>query len=244
MCCGAENKSPLPSSILKPLPLLTGKYPQLAAAESNQPFMDMTHTESQRMISMKKAMLLSILLPGAGEYYAGGKFKGQVFMGVEAAIWSAFAGFRIYGGWKKDDYRSFAAAHAGVDNDGKSDEFYDWVGFYDSRDEFNEIGRLYYPERDYIIDTPAYYWQWDSETNQSRFKDIKDDSKTAFRNSTFMLGLALLNRVISGIDTYRTVKAAGQKVNSMSQFGEYKLKISPRLSGDNPGIKLALSRKF
>jgi hypothetical protein len=65
----------------------------------------------------------------------------------------------VYGDWKRDDYKAYAAAHAGVDNGGKDEEFYDWIGFYSNRDEFNQLGRLYYPERPFIPDDPAHFWQ-------------------------------------------------------------------------------------
>lgn len=215
-----------------------------APGDDGRPYLDMSQTGSGKKISMKKAMVLSMLFPGAGQYYADSKFKGQVFMGVETAIWAGFIAYRVYGGWKKDDYKDLAAAHAGVDNSGKDTEFYDWVGFYDSREEFNQYGRLYYPDRAYLPDNSSYYWQWDSEANRVTFKEIKDASKTALRNSTFMIGLAIANRIVAGIDTYRTVRAAQAKIKSLTQLGEYHFALSPKLFGDNPRVKFTVSRKF
>lgn len=231
------------SSVVKPLPPVS-KDLTVVPEDTSRVFLDMSKPATGKHVSTKKAMLLSALLPGAGQYYAGSTFRGQVFMGIEAAIWSGFITWRVYGDWKRDDYKSYAATHAGVDNAGKDNEFYDWIGFYDSRDEFNQLGRLYSPERPFLPDDQANFWQWDSEASRMVFKDIKDASKKSFRNASFMLGLALFNRVIAGIDTYRTVKAAGRKVDSMTQFGEYKLHVSPRLTGSNQGLSVALTRKF
>lgn len=242
---GLAQEIDLPySSLLKPEP------PILASAsagegDGQQSFLDMSQgMESGRKISMAKAMLLSFVFPGAGQYYADAKFKGQVFMGMEASIWAGFIAYRVYGGWKEDDYKDYAAAHAGVDNTGKDDEFYDWLGFYDNRNEFNQLGRLYYPERAYLPDNESYYWQWDSEASRLTYKDIKDDSKRAFRNSTFLLGLAVANRIIASIDTYRTVKRAQARIRSLTQVGEYHFTVSPKLLGDNPQVKLSVTRKF
>jgi len=239
--CG--DLSPARSAVVAPLPPVSKNLTMLAA-DSGRVTLDMSEPSAGKRISTKKAMLLSVLLPGAGQYYAGSTFKGQVFMGIEAAIWSGFIAYRVYGDWKRDDYKSYAATHAGVDNDGKDEQFYDWVGFYENREEFNQLGRLYYPERPFLPDDAAHEWQWDSESSRAVFKNIKDASKKSFRNASFMLGLALFNRVIAGIDTYRTVKAAGKKVEAMTQFGEYKMHISPRLFGHNQGLSIALSRKF
>ncbi len=215
-----------------------------AQGDDDRAYLDMSQKGSEKQISMKKAMVLSMLFPGAGQYYADSKFKGQVFMGVEASIWAGFISYQVYGGWKKDDYKDFAAAHAGVDNSDKDEEFYDWVGFYENREEFNQFGRLYYPDRAYLPDNGSYDWQWDSESNRATFKEIKDQSKTALRNSTFMIGLAIANRIIAGIDTYRTVKAAKAKIKSLTQLGEYHFALSPKLFGDNPRMNLTVSRKF
>lgn len=231
------------SRLLPPSPTVSATA--LAAQDIRKPFLDMSQkTDAGEKISMKKAMILSFLFPGAGQYYADSKFKGQVFMGAEVSIWAGFIAYRVYGGWKKDDYKDFAAAHAGVDNSGKNEEFYDWLGFYDNREEFNQFGRLYYPDRAYLPDNSSYYWQWDSKESRIAFKDMKDDSKRAFRNSTFMIGLAIANRVISGIDTYRTVKAAQARLRTLTQVGEYHFALSPRLLGDNPQVRLTVTRKF
>jgi hypothetical protein len=243
---GASSEKPMPNQstlLMPPRPVVSSIY--AGVDKPQQAVFDPTNRRPARKgPSLKKAMMLSMLFPGAGEYYAGSKFKGQVFMGIEAALWAGFIGYRVYGGWKKEDFKSYAAAHAGVDNNGKSDEFYDWIGFYDNRDEFNQFGRLFFPDREYLSDSPANDWQWHSESDRERYKNIKDASKIAFRNSSFLLGMAIVNRVISGIDTYRTVKAARKKVSSISQVGEYRIKIKPKPFGRNPSIQLTVSRKF
>lgn len=233
------------SGLLMPPPPVSGTL-MADAGQTKPTLLDLSKTgSSARRISMRKALLLSALLPGAGQYYADAKFKGQVFMGVEATIWSVFIAYRVYGGWKKDDYRDFAAAHAGVDNNGKDNAFYDWIGFYNNREDFNQYGRLYYPERDYLPDNPSYDWQWDSEANRTEYREIKNASETAFRNSTFLIGLAIVNRVIAGIDTYRTVRAAqARMMRSFSQIGPYKITVKPKLTGTNAGLSLKVSRKF
>jgi hypothetical protein len=240
----ADNVT-LPQTTQLLLPPVSGSI--MAVSQNKPATIDMSRKTGKQVkgdISLKKAMLLSILLPGAGEYYSGAKVRGQIFMGIEAAVWLGFAAYRVYGGWKKDDYQAYAAAHAGVDNSGKNADFYDWIGFYDNRNEFNQLGRLYYPERSYMPDTRAYSWQWDSPANRLQYKNIKDMSKAAFRNSTFMIGLAIANRVISSIDTYRTVKAAQNRLASLSNIEGYHVSLSPRPFGANPGFSVAVSRKF
>ncbi len=235
-------------SIVAPLPPVTSNLQFTLQSDDKPGFIDMSGAANPggnaNKLSLKKGLLLSILVPGTGEYYAGARTKGQVFMGVEAAIWGGFIAYRVWGGWKTDDYKRIASAHASVDNNGKDDTFYDMVGFYENRDEYNQIGRLFYPDRPYYPDNDSYYWQWDSESQRTQYKQIKEDAKTAFRNSTFMLGLALANRVVSAIDTYRTIKSANRKLNSISQLGAYHFKVSPKPFDANPSVTLTVSRKF
>ncbi len=195
-------------------------------------------------VSMQKAMLLSILFPGAGQYYAGAKFRGQVFMGAELGIWAGFIAYRVYGDWKEDDFQAFATARAGLPPGDRSNEFYDWVGFYESRDEFNQLGLLFFPERSGLSDTPENYWQWESDTDRLHYKELVEDSKRAERNSNFLLALAFVNRVIAGIDTYRTVKAVNRQARSITEFGDYKLNIDSDVFSENPRVGISIARRF
>jgi hypothetical protein len=220
------------------------EFVQVRNSQQDRAFIDVSEGEQTGGPSTTKAMLLTFLLPGAGQYYAGATTRGQVFMGVEAAIWAGFAAYRIYGGWKEDDYKAYAATYAGVDNSGKSDNFYDYVGFYNSREEYNQFSRLYTPSNPYYPDTPTYDWNWQSDVQREEFRDIRNSSKTAFRNSTFMIGLAIANRVVAGIDTYRIVKKAKSKTRLASQFGAYKIKFKPRPFSADPSVTISISRKF
>ena len=62
-----------------------------------------------------KALGLSIVLPGAGQYYTESRGKMIFFGGAETLIWSNFVGFRLYGKWKKEDYIGWAATHEFLD---------------------------------------------------------------------------------------------------------------------------------
>ena len=67
--------------------------------------------------STKRAFFYSLLLPGAGEYYAGSRIKPFVFLGVEALWWTGYFTYHSKGNSKKNEYRNFA------------DEHYNWQDF-------------------------------------------------------------------------------------------------------------------
>jgi hypothetical protein len=58
-----------------------------------------------------KALLLSAILPGAGEYYAGQKTKAAIFFAVEVAAWTGVVLFYNQGMDKDDEFRKFADIH-------------------------------------------------------------------------------------------------------------------------------------
>jgi len=74
------------------------------------------------------SILLSALLPGAGHFYAGRMDVGAYFLGAEAAMWLGLFGVNYYGGVLRDDSRSFASVHAGLNKDGKDDDYFANVG--------------------------------------------------------------------------------------------------------------------
>ena len=152
-----------------------------------------------------KALGLSVILPGAGQYYTESRGKMIFFGGAEALIWSNFIGFRLYGNWKKEDYRGWAAIHAGVDVNNKPDSYFEALTYYDNIDIYNQLELLYErSEAELYPDTPEFYWNWDSDESRIHFRKLRNDSKTAYRRSLLFLGAALVNRVLSGIDAFRS----------------------------------------
>ncbi|UCD95436.1 MAG: hypothetical protein JSU69_05135 [Candidatus Zixiibacteriota bacterium] len=194
--------------------------------------------------SMTKAILLSFLLPGAGHFYLGEKGRGEVFAGGEVVSWAGFIGFRMYGDWKEDDYIKYAVEHADIDPSGKDEEFYKNLTFYDSRDEYNEAGRLY----DYGPFYPAdrsHYWQWDGDDSRDQYRDIRNASKSAYRKATFMIGVAVVNRIIAGIDSFRLAKRLADRARSGYGAADgTKVKFSVNPFSRDPGFKVTISHRF
>lgn len=58
-----------------------------------------------------KALLLSAILPGAGELYAGNRLKAAIFFGIEVAAWTGVIYFYGQGKDKEDEFMDFADDH-------------------------------------------------------------------------------------------------------------------------------------
>jgi hypothetical protein len=58
-----------------------------------------------------KALLLSAIIPGAGEYYAGQKLKAAIFFGVEVLAWTGVIYYYNKGQAKDREFRNYADTH-------------------------------------------------------------------------------------------------------------------------------------
>ncbi len=190
-----------------------------------------------------KALGFSLLLPGAGQYYTRNDKKALFFGGAEVLVWSGFFGLRTYGRWKKEDYKAWAAFHAGADINGKSESYFEKLTYYDNLDEYNQLELVYEGSRAEIFpSTPGYYWNWDSDQSRGHYRDLRNISKNAFRRSLLVAGAAVINRLLSGIDAYRSAGA----FNRGLEFSDTGWKIyysDPGFTGDGE-VEIGLSLNF
>ena len=199
-----------------------------------------------KKISKTRAVVYSVLLPGAGHLYLNETGRGEVFLGAEVVSWAGFFVFRTLGSWKEDDYIRYATEHAGIDPEGKDDDFYKNLTFYDSRDDYNTAGRIINPGASPYPNTRSYYWQWDSENSQNYYRDLRNSSENSFRNATFMIVGAIINRVLAGIDSFRLAsRLAGRGAPQIgSTDGGTSFKFSAKPFSSNPRISVSVTRRF
>ncbi len=195
--------------------------------------------EAKGYKSSNLGFFLSFLLPGSGQAYAQSKGRSAIFLGVETAVWAGFFGLRGYGRWLREDYKLYAAAHAGVNLKGKDDEFFRSLAFYESREEYNRY-QLWGDREKAELYGEGYYWEWESPEARKKFKSIRDRSKTAYQRAIYMLGLALLNRVASSIDAVRQVR----NYNKGKRFGFSKVEMEIHPSLGRKDIGLAVKVRF
>jgi hypothetical protein len=197
-------------------------------------------------VSKTKAVLLSILVPGAGHYYLDHKGRGQLFIGAEVAAWFGFFAFRTYGSWKEDDYKKYAIQYAGITGSGHDETFYRNMLFYDSREEYNSSGRVINPGAQYYPNEPQYDWFWESSARRQQYRTIRNDSEVAYRKATFMLGLALLNRIVAGIDAYRLAQKESNRIKDDDFLSRHNIDIDFKADpfGSNPDIGITITHRF
>lgn len=209
-------------------------------------FNKLEQTSSSREKKVWKAALYSALVPGLGEYYSGRKTKAKYFFAAEALSWIGYISFRTYGNWKKDDMVKFAADNAEASLEDTDDWFEDMVGFYDNTEEYNMRGRVDDPERPYFPDDGATHWSWDNDHDQETYRLMKNSYRDSYRRSDFMIGLMVVNRIVSIIDAVCDVRRLQRKVSegvlSRSKNIDYRFDINP--FNNDKLVKFTVIKRF
>ncbi len=191
--------------------------------------------------SVTIAVVLSLIVPGMGEWYAGNFGTGKYFLIADGTFWLAYAGFEYRGDWLREDARSFGATHAGANFGNKDDQYSVNVGSYASRDDYNQA-RLRDRRYDQLYTLQAYDWQWDSDVNRLRFRDLRVQSDQMYENAKFAVGALVVNRLISAFLAGRT---AARTNLPFSALGAWRMAAATKGGfQDAHGIELRITREF
>lgn len=181
--------------------------------------------------------LLSAVLPGAGHFYAGRMDVGAYFLGAEAAMWLGIFGVNYYGGVLRDDSRSFASVHAGLNKEGKDDDYFANVGNYMNIYMYNN-DKLQSGQYNMLYDVNTHFWNWDSQSNQGEFEQQRKRSERTYNLSTIFVTGLIINRLVSGISAIVLTNSGNTKGIKVSSG----FTTSPHNSID--GIKLNFVKSF
>lgn len=161
------------------------------------------------------AILYSLLLPGMGELYAGSYSSGKYFTIAEGALWLTYFGMNTYGNWQKDRYKAFAASNAGVNIEGKDDDYFATISEYLSIDQYNNAKAL---ERNFSeMYSNKYYWNW-TNNDRKAYRGMWVSSEQSYNNLRFIAGALILNRIISAINAVRLVSAYNKNIESETSW--------------------------
>jgi hypothetical protein len=187
------------------------------------------------------AVAASVILPGAGEYYAGNfQESGRYSLAAEAALWITYAGFHLHGTWVRNDARAFGTQMAGVTFNGKDNDFEVNLGNYLTVADYNDA-KLRSREFDKIYTDPAYAWAWTSDADRSQFREERIRSDRIFQAAKFAVAGLVVNRVISAFAAGRGAAAA----NRAARRAEWGIGMNAGVDGAGaPALALTFQHRW
>ncbi len=205
----------------------------------------------------RKALLYSLLLPGAGELSLGARGRAAGFFVAEGLIWTHYVWFQMAGRLRRDDYIEQAQLNAGVGTDSEEDSYWKLVGKYERssgsgpgsyEEDIRRDARDLYPDDPAAQD--AYVsenlpsgdqaWAWSSPDLQKAYRSTRASSNRAFDRAKYSFAAAILNRLVSAVDTQVLHRR-------LMKDGQARLDEGTRLLADatpDGGARLLLLRRF
>ncbi len=165
------------------------------------------NAEQVQPVSPGKAGLLSLLLPGAGEYYLGHKNSFTLFLSTEIVAWSALFANRLFYDHLVREYKTYARQHAGFDPGvPRDDRFWTDIGKYDDIYAFNDQRERERNFDDLYEVNAQNYWRWDQHENRLTY-DAKRLHANDVDNKRVYFQLAIvLNHLVSAINALRLAR--------------------------------------
>ena len=173
--------------------------------------------------SPAKAAVLSLVLPGLGEFYAGGRRSARFFLATEGICWTGMATFRVLESYRIDTYRAYAAAHAGIHLENLPESFIKEVGNFDSIYNRNQRERFLAGEHANLrAETPDRIWEWDAKASRIKFQDLRSKATSAEQKAFLFVGGLIFNRFASALN------AASIARKTRTRGAGVKLHVDPR----------------
>jgi hypothetical protein len=189
------------------------------------------------------AGLLSLVLPGAGQFYNGDRQKAYVFAGVEAAVWGSYLTFDNQGDGRSETSRDYAGIYAGTLVGDAQESYWRSVGRYLDSDAYNEAvlreARAFATEPSGLIGADQA-WQWRNEDHFRVYQELRADASRAYSRRDFMTLFAILNRVVAVYDAVR--HSVDDKLNGEVLGFNIELSVDPSLR--RPATGCVVSRRF
>jgi hypothetical protein len=203
-----------------------------------------------------RILLRSLTIPGWGQATAGHRTSATVFGLAEVGVWASFASFRIQEQMRRESSMRTASLFAGIDLDGRDEEFRRIVGAFASSEEYNRlvvyrdaasiflsdldnpdyVGYREYIARNELKGTDA--WNWASFEAFSRYADQRKDAQRAQRRAQTALAVAIANRLLSAVHAARVANRAPEPPRS------WNLELGPVPGDDATEFRAAVRTRF
>lgn len=157
------------------------------------------------------AALRSLAVPGWGQLATGHKMQAATFLGLEVGSWGSYITYQRQGKLRRNASFETAQLYAGIDLNAQDERIRRLVGQYESNEVFNQY--VVRREAAFFIEDPAAQeayiathllggaesWSWTEFEDFLRYREQRRSSDAAFHNSEFVVGFAIVNRLVSAV---------------------------------------------
>jgi TM2 domain-containing membrane protein YozV len=188
--------------------------------------------------SPAKAFLLSLAIPGAGEFYNEQRLKAGVFLAVDALLWTGYIVYHTKGSNREKEYKAYANTHyswenyliwwADLPDENKDDyshrmpvddnnvpifnhEYYENIGKYDQFQVGWPDG-LNHP----FIPGDSVYSETYMPPERATYLDMRQQANDYFSNATTAVMVSIANHIVSAFDAAIGAKRYNKGVKQYS----------------------------
>lgn len=172
----------------------------------------------------KVAFLKSMAVPGWGHYHVDHNNwrRGQYHLAADLVLILSYAGFSIHSNNLQQNWYAYGRQQAGVTIEGRSRQFQLAVENFDNLEAYNDYQARSRNWDQIFDDVPQNRWQWSGREQRLQYRDLRTRFEQIDQQLPALLGLMVVNRVISGISAYnRAQKKQDSKVSSSLYLSPY-----------------------
>jgi hypothetical protein len=183
-----------------------------------------------------RAVLLNLIVPGAGHLYAGNK-RGWINLGLEGMAWVTYLYYHDRGTSKEDEYEDHADEHWDLER-WRNSEGGRWRDTPEDSliTHFLASNKQHYYED--IVKLNTYAGGWDDPSNRSFNRGMRNDSNNFLKNARYAVVGTFVNRVVSAVDVLRLLKNKGRASLGNDTQLRFRLRTKPFARENAFGIQI------
>ena len=202
--------------------------------------------------SANEAFLYSLAIPGMGQIYTGAK-HGYIYTAAEVVLLTTYFIFRNNATNTRDEYRQMVRDNVSFIGPGSFEnwdpiedfehatQYENWNHVYDSEATRNRTGKWYWKDLDPTLkDEKDSSIEFDSKHRLEAF-DLREKANDTFQTARTILGLVILNHVVSAVEARISTKRWNKKQTESEGF---QIDVQTDVSNGNFSGTLVLRRRF
>ena len=183
------------------------------------------HQSLQPRKSPNEAFLYSLVVPGMGQLYTGAK-HGYFYTAAEVGLLVTYFILRNNASNTREDYRDVVRQHVNFIGSGSFEDwdpiedfehatqYETWNHVYDSEETRKRTGKWYWEDIDPTLKNEAdLNIDFDSRYRLESF-DLRQKANDTFQLARTVLGVAILNHVVSAVEARITTKRLNTRLQS------------------------------